>query len=205
MPIIGTLASASARGYGLFSSTAVPFTLTGSYDALATVTVPSGGASSITFSAIPQTGYSHLQIRAIAHSGRTSSTNDYYTIRFNNDSGSSNYYIDHKIYGDGSTATSNADGSGSLMVAPTSVASSDYSSSLMGASIIDILDYTSLNKNKVLKILNGVDNNGSGIIGLASAMWMPSTPAAVNSITIGTSNSSWNFTQYSQFSLYGIR
>ena len=52
------------------------FTLTGSYDALATVTVPSGGVSSITFSAIPQTGYSHLQLRTMVRSSdATSLTN----------------------------------------------------------------------------------------------------------------------------------
>ena len=39
------------------------FSLVGNYDALATVTVPSGGLSSITFAGIPTTGYSHLQIR----------------------------------------------------------------------------------------------------------------------------------------------
>jgi len=41
-----------------------PFTPTGSYDALASYTVPSGGASTITFAGIPTGGqYTHLQLR----------------------------------------------------------------------------------------------------------------------------------------------
>jgi len=50
------------------------FTLTGAMDALATVTVPSGGVSSITFSALPQTGYSHLQLRSFILSSSTASS-----------------------------------------------------------------------------------------------------------------------------------
>jgi hypothetical protein len=51
-----------------------PYTLTGNYDALGTVTVPSGGLSSVTFAGIPQTGYSHLQVRIMAVTNTTANS-----------------------------------------------------------------------------------------------------------------------------------
>ena len=48
-----------------------PYSPTGSYDALAVYTVPSGGASSIIFAGIPQSGYQHLQLRGIVRANDT--------------------------------------------------------------------------------------------------------------------------------------
>ena len=79
------------------------FTLVGNYDALATVTVPIGGLSSVTFAGIPTTGYSHLQVRAIVRD--TGSSYGYNVrLRFNGDSGSN--YTSHNIEGNGSSASS---------------------------------------------------------------------------------------------------
>ena len=60
MPILGIIAS---QDYNR---------VTNSYESIATVTVGSGGSSSLTFSSIPAT-YTHLQIRymAVALSGTT--------------------------------------------------------------------------------------------------------------------------------------
>ena len=78
MPILGIIASS-------FRSAAGPV---GAYDALATVTVGSGGVSSITFAGIP-TGYKHLQIRQIA---KSTNTGGYILLRPNNDSTYTNFY-----------------------------------------------------------------------------------------------------------------
>jgi hypothetical protein len=76
------------------------------------------------------------------------------------------------------------------------------SANVFGVGITDVLDYTNTNKNKVLRNLGGVDNNGSGRVAMTSGMWLNTN--AITSITlvpsVGTS-----FNEYSQFALYGIQ
>ena len=168
------------------------YTLTGSYDALATVTVPSGGASSIVFSAIPQTGYKHLQIRSMSIF-----INARMDITFNGDTGSNYSY--HLVQGAGASAYAEGAGStGSIRIWPNGNASS---TSYPNLAIIDVLDYATSTKNKTARILNGFDQNGSGIISLNSGSWYNTN--AINSITIAPNTGS--FGQYSQFSLYGVK
>jgi hypothetical protein len=175
------------------------FSPTGSYDALATYTVPSGGVSSITFAGLPTGGqYSHLQIRLIARTAN-GNNNDLIYYRFNDDSGSN--YSWHYLQGDGSNPGTGGATSQSKIYTWSSSASNSAASSF-GAEIIDILDYASTSKYKTLKNLGGVDNNGSGNINLTSGLWMNTNP--INSITI-TNYSATNFSQYTQFSLYGVK
>jgi hypothetical protein len=174
------------------------FNLTGAYDALSTVTVPSGGASSITFSAIPQTGYKHLQIRFIANNA----SNTYQKIQFNSDTTGANYYA-HNLYGTGSVA-------GASALAGTSYSAIAMgggglgSGSYFGAGVIDILDYANGNKFKTIKTLDGFDTNGGAdgqFIELQSGVWQ--STSAINTIKIFGNGSNYN--QYTQFSLYGIK
>lgn len=170
------------------------FTLTGSYDALATVTVPSGGASSITFSAIPQTGYKHLQIRAMVINS-ASTTN--VQMRVGNggiDSGSSSYAA-HQLNGNGSTAGAGGGG-------PSDHMDIAYTNNSVSAFIIDITDYASIVKNKTLRSIGGYDNNGSGWVQYRSGLWMNNTQGITDLYFTPAGNS---FSQYSQFSLYGVK
>ena len=170
------------------------FTLTGSYDALATVTVPSGGASSITFSAIPQTGYKHLQIRGIA---RGTSTLARASLLINGASQTNNHYLG----GSGASAFAGGGGSNDCAIIPTS----SQLGNTFGAFIIDVLDYANPNKNITFRSLGGMDINGSGGYAIMySGFWNTLSPAT--SITLsGGSVGSGNFDQFSQFSLYGIK
>ena len=95
MPLITTLAGASARGYGGLSTFGVPT----SYESIATVN-PTGGASTISFSSIPST-YTHLQIRGIARRASGTGLADI-SIRLNSDTGSN--YAMHDLQGNGSAA-----------------------------------------------------------------------------------------------------
>ena len=170
------------------------FTLVGNYDALGTVTVPSGGLSSITFAGIPQTGYSHLQLR---YTSLVSSASNHY-FRFNGDS--ANNYSWHEILGSGSAASSAAGSNASLLKAGYSASSSaSYSS----AGVIDILDYKDLNKYKTARVLAGTDINGAGgFILFRSGNWR--STSAINQITMYLDGGS-NWAQYSQFALYGVK
>jgi hypothetical protein len=174
------------------------FTLSGSYDALASVTVPSGGLSSITFAGIP-TGYSHLQIRFLANNA----TNAYQKLQLNGDTTGANYYS-HQLYGTGS-ATGASAFAGSSYNAIVTNGGGLGSGSYFGAGIIDILDYANTSKYKTVRVLNGYDSNAtSGLdqfINLGSGVWQ--STSAVTSITLF--GNSYNYNQYSTFALYGIK
>jgi len=70
--------------------------------------------------------------------------------------------------------------------------------------VFDLLDYANTNKYKTVRALSGVDYNAAsppGYIRLISGNWRSFD--AVTSLTIIPEAS--NFSQYSRFSLYGIK
>ena len=169
----------------------IPFEPSGAYDSIATTTVGSGGSSSITFSSIPAT-YTHLQIRGIANKA---SGSDNTVIQLNGDTAAN--YATHYLYGDGATASAGAATSNTFVyVDVLTVSATSFS-----ASITDILDYANTSKYKTTRSLAGQDLNGSGTIWLASGLWMSSN--AVTSIVLKPT--AGNFSQYTQFALYGIK
>lgn len=172
----------------------------GAYDALATVTVPSGGAADITFAGIP-TGYKHLQIRALAQTNRGASV-DSLQFTFNSDTGSN--YSWHTVQGDGSSASALAFATQTYArIGDGTIGGATGSGGYFGSGIIDILDYASTNKNKTIRGLTGVDLNGGGRVGLGSGLWQNSS-TAISSISIAPQGGTL-FLQHSSFALYGIR
>ena len=168
------------------------------FESIATVTVGSGGASSITFSSIPST-YQHLQIRAIARSNRTAGV-DIMSMRMNSDTG--NNYSDHLLYGDGSSAQTDRNSTyGKINI--QRLASDNLSASIFSGFVIDILDYTNTNKYTTIRYLGGYDANGSGRVGIGSGLWQ--NTSAITTITLEGLEYSSNYNQYSSFALYGIK
>lgn len=174
-----------------------PWEPAGAYDALATVTVPSGGAASIEFAGIPA-GYKHLQLRILARSGATASGGNYMNMRFNSDSGTN--YTYHALLGDGSSATAAALASQNAIYLQR-MSNNNDAASIYGALVVDLLDYSNTNKNKTVRNLGAYDANGSGRIYLVSSAWM--NTGAVSSISITPESSTFN--QYSTFSLFGVK
>ena len=167
------------------------------YESIQTVLVGSGGQSTVTFTSIPAT-YKHLQVRIIGKTNRALNR-DGTKVTFNSDTSSS--YVDHYLYGTGSSAAAGND--------PAAPASGIYrlsgntsATDIFGAIVYDILDYANTNKNKTCRYLGGVDLNGAGEIYFGSNLYMKTD--AISSMTfaplVGTS-----FLQYSQFALYGIK
>lgn len=179
-PILGIWASQNYSRYSLPTS----------FESIATVTVGSGGASSISFSSIPAT-YTHLQIRGIL---KQTVANNWTSITFNGDASSNTNYSAHQINGNGSTVSSSAQTSG--MNIQHIVYTSEF-----GGYVTDILDYANTNKFKTIRNLGGVDANGSGQIALSSGNWR--STSAVNQVTIYAGSGS--FVQYSTLALYGIK
>jgi hypothetical protein len=169
------------------------------YVSLATAT-GTGSNSSITFSSIPQT-YQHLQIRAIVKtdSGTTLGVGN---LAFNGDGGTN--YTRHRLYGDGTSVVADSSlGASSIVGAAWGAGSPSGSTNIVGPSIIDIHDYASTTKNKVIRSVgarNYADSNG--FIQLLSGLWLNTN--AITSITFTITGGS-NFTSQTQFALYGIQ
>jgi hypothetical protein len=178
-----------------------PWEPQGAFDALATVTL-SATTASVTFAGIP-TGYKHLQIRAITRSDMNSGGAwSPISLRFNSDTGS-NYSI-HSLGGTGASPfaegyASQTSTTGGFAAPTTNVANS------FAISVIDILDYASTAKNKTVRLLTNVENNGSGIVVEQSGSWYSTT--AINTITFGMygGTSGSNYLTNTQFALYGVK
>jgi len=167
------------------------------YESISTVTVGSGGATSITFSSIAGT-YSHLQVRATVRGSTGGNVNENLIMKFN--AATTNYYQGHRLAGDGASAFATASSTSSSAYAGY-VAGSGAAANVYGVTVIDILDYSNTNKNKTVRSIGGVDHNGSGLVLLGSALWI--NTAAITSIEL--LNFGGNLAQYSSFALYGIK
>jgi hypothetical protein len=169
----------------------------GDYDSIATTTLGSS-QTTISFTSIAST-YKHLQLRVFARA--TAGDNPNAPIQFNGDTGAN--YRAHYLGGAGS---GNAF-AGDMGASQTSgnigwMPGSTQGASIFGAAIVDILDYASTNKYKTVRSLNGADNNGSGLLGLWSSVWMNSS-TAINRIDISPASGQW--AAYTSIALYGIK
>ena len=167
---------------------------------IASQTVGSGGATSITFSSIPQ-NFTHLQLRATLRTTNASVQDIIYAYNFNNNGGSTGSAY-HLLTGDGSLASSSG-GTGSFSSLLGYAPANNATAGVYGSLILDILDYTNTNKNKTLRSISGYDNNGSGVVSLFSSLplTLPGT-AAVTTLSILCNG---NITANSRFDLYGIQ
>jgi len=167
------------------------------YTLIASNIVGSGGAASVTFSGIPQTGYTDLIIKT---SGRCTQNYGDMLIRFNSDSGAN--YSMRQFRGDGSNVSSSSSSAQTIGYAGLSIARSSYTANTFGNSEIYIPNaFGSSAKSYSVDALN--QNNGTAADAmLVAGRW--SGTAAINSITLSTDVGYGDFTQYSTFYLYGI-
>jgi hypothetical protein len=192
-PITELIGGAKAYGWASFADS-------GSFESISSTTVGAGGATTITFSSIPQT-YTHLQIRAYSTCGRTDG-DDNYILRFNGDTGSN--YANHKVFGSGaavSAASSELQDRINLdyAISSTWVGTNNYS-----PMILDILNYTNTNMTKTVRYITGFDSNDGNRdrLTLASGGWY--STSAISSITL-TADASQTLLQYTIVALYGIK
>jgi hypothetical protein len=156
--------------------------------------------SSVTFSSLATyaSTYKHLQIRAAGKGSGNSFEETNVNLRFNGDSGSNYSY--HFLNGLGSSATSGAGTSATLMNVGK-FADSGVATAIFGAIVIDILDSYSTTKYKTVRSLYGKYSSASyPRLGLYSGNWMNT-----NSLTSIEVLPDGNFVTGSRFSLYGIR
>lgn len=153
-------------------------------------------AASVTFSNIPQTGYTDLKVVASSR-GSSSGPAEANRIHFNGDTTNTNY-TGKRLLGSGSAASSDQ----------TTAITPGFFNDLAGAtantfanSEVYIPNYTGSN-SKSYSIDTVTENNGTeAYAGLVAVRW--SGTAAITSMTF-TPESSGNFVSGSTFSLYGL-
>lgn len=183
--VIGTSTSAmsgSLTSYNNFASIATQ--------------VITSNTSSIVFRNIPQY-YSHLQLRVYAR-GSTNATSGYPYHIYNGDTSAN--YSSHFMTGNGIT-TAAAAYVNSAQPLSMNFPCANSSANIFGYAVIDIMDYTSTNKFKTSRIMNGWDNNSTGNCFVFSHVWNSFAP--ISSITLV----GWdiaNFVSGSHVALYGI-
>lgn len=194
-PLLESFANASIRGFGAF----LPASGGGpAFEHIANA-FGSGSSSTITFSSIPQT-YKHLQIRWVARVS-TNTTGEQIYMRSN--SVTSNAW--HSLVGSGSSMyTQSGSGASYMQSGIETIPGSQENSTLVGAGIIDILDYTSTTKNKTFRTHSGRTSTvASSVYQSALYSGLSMSTAATTSISI--SSGGGNFTSLTKFSLYGIK
>jgi hypothetical protein len=156
-------------------------------------------ASSVSFSSLGSySDYKHLQIRYVVRSDTT--TSGQVSLRVNSDSGAN--YAWHRISGSGTAATSFGT-SNQTTIRSGLIIPSDGVANNFAPSVIDILDFSNTNKNKIIRCFYGLHDNvgASNEIALNSGLW--NNTAAITSLTF--TPPAGNFASGSRFSLYGVK
>jgi hypothetical protein len=158
------------------------------YVLLEKITVGAAGASSVSFSGIPQTGYTDLVVKV---SGRAS--NPYMDINFNNNATG---FTSKYLYGTGSAA-----GAGSQAKFLGVTSSTSNTANTFGSMEFYIPNYTSANYKPYSSDSVQETNANAAEMHLVTGLW--SNTAAITSIQIIPA-SSGTFSQYTTFYLYGV-
>ena len=164
---------------------------------IASTSVGSGGASSMTFNNIPQ-NYTDLKVVVSTRTTRTTDYADDINVRFN---GSSTGYSGKTIlaYGGGGVGNSTVS---NTEINRTATSTNGATASTFGNFEMYIPNYTSSNHKSVSIDTVGENNAANALSNLTAALW--SNVTAITSITL-TPAVGPNFVQHSTAYIYGIR
>lgn len=198
-PIISTLAGASTRGYGGLRT----FVAASADYELIEKRVLSSNSSLVTFSDIPQT-YKTLQFFADLRNTASAVASVNTSVYFNSDTTGSNYqrHFLQNGYAAGLTSGGAANGTFNYVYA----AGQSYPSNT-ATNHMNIYDYTSTSKNKMITNISMFLNNGvgsgavQGFGGIYDGVWR--NTAAVTSVSFEPNDS--QIESGSTFWLYGIK
>jgi hypothetical protein len=168
------------------------------YEAIATVTVGSGGAANIEFTSIPAT-YTDLLLKVSLKSD-TANASDNCLLRFNGDTASN--YSSKRLYGSGSAAASDAPSGTSLSanIVSTNVSNS---TSTFNSGEIYIPNYTNNSIAKSISMDGAQErNNTESYLAIHAGLWN-NTNAITSILLFPSIGTEWD--QYSTATLYGIK
>ena len=168
------------------------------YVLLEKIVVGAAGASSVTFSGIPQTGYTDLVIKtsAKASNSLSSSSQYYFLLQLN---GVTSNGSNKGLYGDGSSAVSDSAGSASYTRIGWLNDSRSPGNAFNNGELY-FPNYTSSNYKSVSADVVTEYNETYAFAHLGSALF--TTTSAITSISLYPE--AGNFAQYSTFYLYGV-
>jgi len=171
--------------------------VSGSFESIATAT--GSGATTITFSSIPQT-YKHLQVRYMARANTGAGILGAVELTFNGVTGTS--YASHRLWGNSSTANVAA-ASSQASIQNVTIAGGGILANTYGVGIIDIQDYSATTRNKTVRTLIGLDQNtGSTSSQILMLSGLFNSTSAITSMTFTLAA---GFDSTTVYSLYGIQ
>jgi hypothetical protein len=157
---------------------------------ISTVTVGSGGAATIDFVGIPQI-YTDLVVKLSGRSSYSGAGNPSLYIKPNGSAASG----ERRVYGNGSTATSNTNLGGDWITSSAMTANTFSNSELYFPNYANTTTYKSFSVDNVMEN-NATQSQASLMAGIVNSN------SAITSLSFATDG---NFTQYSTATLYGIR
>ena len=187
MPILGSFAGISSKAYGLTSN------LVGDYFFIAKSDAPTAAVASLDFSSIPQ-NFTHLEIRMIVQNSAT--LNQGIRMRFNGDSGATQYSQVYSYYDQTNNTTTNTTGQSSGYAGEHTTTASGNAC----MSVVQIQNYANTN---IFKNYTAYNYKYGGTQYMAVIAGNYKSGSAISSISIFPGAS--NFVQYSVAYLYGIK
>lgn len=170
------------------------------YTAIATVTVGSGGASSIEFTNI-SSAYTDLCVLLSLRDDRASTAGDNVKVIFNSDTNS--VYSYRLLYGSGS-GLGTASGSSEAQTRINYTSADNQTASTFGSLNMYVPNYTSSSAKSISSEGASENNATEAYMGITTGSWNPATQAAITSIKFQPYNGT-NWKQYSTATLYGIK
>ena len=165
------------------------------FEAIATVTVGSGGAANIEFTSIPGT-YTDLLVKFSLRGTNGTYVNNRFSFN-----GSTTGYSSRLLYGLGSSTGSDVNAVTTAIDYSAYSAGSDATASTFSNGELYLPNYTGSSNKSVSVDAVSENNNTTAIAALTAGLWSDS--AAITSVKI--TPSSGTFAQYSTATLYGIK
>jgi hypothetical protein len=172
--------------------------MTANYVLLEKITVGAAGAASVTFSGIPQTGYTDLVVKICARTEQSAVSQDL-ILQFNGDTGAN--YTTRRLEGNGTGAASDTATSGALYGSFMPMSAASATANTFGNGEAYIPNYTG-SALKSFSTDSVAETNATATkMSMCAALW--NNTAAITSILI-RSYAGNNLVQYSTFYLYGV-
>ena len=165
---------------------------------IATVTVGSGGASSIDFNSIPQT-YTDLCLKTSLRSPRTANWTDYPLLSVNSSTANQSVIW---FNGNGAAASSGTDTIFEWICGSTGSGGTQWTANSFSNDEIYIPNYSSGTNKSMMGRFAVEQSNATAYLSMHS--WLRSSTAAITSLSI-TNQYGLNWVQYSTATLYGVK
>jgi hypothetical protein len=194
-PILQSFGNADLRAFGFTRGGGAG----GNALTLISTQILASTAATVTFSSIPQT-YKHLQVRITSRNASASSGGSIYMIPNSIANTSVNY---HYLSGNGSTVSSGSIATGFAYSYTVNeyTPGGNNAAGIFGATVIDILDYTSTAKNKTSRSFWGMVNAATATqVELLSQL--AQTTSAITQLAF--TEAATGFAAGSRISLYGV-